>query len=159
MGKRNLRDDDELYRKKEISKILSEEDCSFYVERREAYLTDFPDLNSSTDMDDLHGLLMELVFQRQLCRAKKDNEGIDISDEYNDSVRRAEGFKKSLSSRRVDRTSNTKTGSKVITLIQQFANPKSEERISQRLGDKNSQLNKFLEEKVKRDNDETFPSL
>lgn len=97
----------------DLPKLLIKEDQEFYLEKKQVYLDAYPDLQDDPfDMDDLHQLLMEQIFERILLRKKKTRPTTDIAKELENSFKRREAIKKNLSVRRTDRVKNKKDAPK-----------------------------------------------
>ena len=79
-----------------------EEERDHYLERARHYLKDYPMLNLSSDLDDLHAMLVELITQRRLL-IKSNELKMPPGEEYSDSVKRWSQIKESLAGRRIDR--------------------------------------------------------
>ena len=124
--------------------IQDENDRKFYIVRVRAYLKDFPMLNHSSDLDDLHTLAMELILQNRLALSG------NYGDLYNDSVKRANQIKESFSVRRVDRKKMPEKQEDFIRVISEVF---SSNEIS--LEEKDREMKKeeeeFLQEKKERD--------
>lgn len=89
---------------RDLPSILVRDDQNFYMEKKALYLESYPDLAEDPfDLDDLHSMIMEQIFQRNLMRKKKKHPFADIEKEYENSKKREGEFKKSLSVRRTDR--------------------------------------------------------
>jgi len=58
-----------LYKYRDEIRALNEEDALFYIQQQIYYMRDYPDLNMSSDLDNLHSLIMEQIFQKK-CRKK-----------------------------------------------------------------------------------------
>lgn len=101
----------------DLNVILSKDDNLFYQEKKASYLEAYPDLgNDPFDLDDLHLMIMEQVFQRNLLKRKKKHPNLDITKDYESSVKRQNDFKKSLSMRRADRVKAKQTGGPKINI-------------------------------------------
>lgn len=101
----------------DLSKILTRDDHEFYMEKKALYLAAYPDLGTDPfDLDDLHLMIMEQVFQRNILKRKKKHPNVDISKDYESSVKRQNEFKKSLSMRRTDRVKVKSAGGKTINI-------------------------------------------
>lgn len=103
---------------KDLEVILKENDFLFYREKKEQYLDYYPDLTDPFDLDDLHLMIMEQIFQRNLLRKQSKSPAIDIRDDYERSIKRQLEFKKSLSVRRTDRVKNKQEGKKTINIAE-----------------------------------------
>jgi hypothetical protein len=87
----------------DLKTLLSREDYNFYYEKKLMYLNEYPELTDPFDQDDLHHMIMEQIFQRNMLKKKKKVPSANIMKEYQESVKRENDFKKSLSMRRTDR--------------------------------------------------------
>lgn len=87
----------------DLKTLLSREDYNFYYEKKLIYLNEYPELTDPFDQDDLHHMIMEQIFQRNMLKKKKKVPSANIMKEYQESVKRENDFKKSLSMRRTDR--------------------------------------------------------
>ena len=102
--KEKLKIDPNNLNETDLPSLLSREDNDFYLEKKALYINSYPELQEDPfDLDELHLMLMEQVVQRNLWKRKKKRPSIDIDKLYEASVKRHEGFKKSLSVRRTDR--------------------------------------------------------
>ncbi len=87
----------------DLKALLSKENYEFYQEKKYVYLEAYPDLTDPFDLDDLDLMIMEQILRRDLWKRKKKYPTIDISKDYENSVKRQLELKKSLSLRRTDR--------------------------------------------------------
>ena len=100
----------------DLHALLSKDDYEFYQEKKRSYLDYYPDLgNDPFDLDDLHLMIMEQVFQRNLLKRKRKHPTVDIAKDYEASVKRQGDLKKSLSMRRTDRV-KAKQGPKTLNV-------------------------------------------
>lgn len=128
--------DKENLNEKDLVNILGREDQEFYHEKKELYIESYPDLAEDPfDLDDLHSMIMEQIFQRNLMRKKKKHPFSDIEKEYESSTKRQNELKKSLSVRRTDRVKQ-KDGKKqqinIANLSVQFQDPDKLREFSER---------------------------
>jgi hypothetical protein len=137
----------------DIRASLLPDDWVFFKDAWDRYIRDYPDLNESSDRDDLVALIFELLFQRQLRKEKLDNPALDITESYGESMKRWEGLKKSLSSRRSDRKKGPGSVNKadIGTLIQVFASEDGVKQLEASMVERKDKLAKFLEDKRIRD--------
>ena len=130
--------------KRADSILPNQEERLFYYERAKAYIKDFPNLNFSSDFDDLHSMIMEYVIQNRLIVTG------NIGEDYNDSIKRGNQSKESLASRRVDRKKMPEKQEDFAKIVEELFSfdKKSIETID---GDMKIEEEKFLEEKKARD--------
>jgi len=138
LKKRELVESDNI-NEVDLETILTKDDHLFYQEKKRLYIEAYPDLGTDPfDLDDLHLMLMEQVFQRNLLKRKKKHPTVDIAKDYQDSVKRQGEFKKSLSMRRTDRVKNKQgTGPKIniANLSLNFNNPSKLNEMQKRVLD------------------------
>lgn len=101
--KRQESKDSEAINEAELQDILNKDDYTYYQAKKELYLSSYPDFTDPFDLDDLHLLIMEQIFQRNLFKQKKKFPGRDITEAYEKSVKRMKELKQGLSVRRTDR--------------------------------------------------------
>ncbi len=114
--KRQDSEDNELINESDLKDILNQEDYIYYKAKKEIYLESYPDLTDPFDLDDLHLLIMEQIFQRNLYKQKKRLPSKDISEQYEKSIKRLNDLKKGLSVRRSDRLKDKTTKKPIINI-------------------------------------------
>lgn len=88
----------------DLDELLSPDEKRFYQIKRQAYLTSYPDLlEDQFDLDDLHLMIMEQVYERRLWKKNKKHPSLDITKDRQESIRRQQDLKKALNVRRTDR--------------------------------------------------------
>lgn len=107
----------------------SKKDYDFYVDRWNAYIKEYPDLDPASDLDDLHLMIMEMIFQRRLMEDKKNNNTRDIMKEWDASNARYSKLKSNLATTRDKRISTGRnlTDNNLANLIASFDKNKKEE--------------------------------
>ena len=131
--------------------VLIQDDAErlFYADRARAYLKDFPMLNPSSDLDDLHAMLIEMIMQNRMIAASKNNAAV-LGDEYNDSMKRMNQLKESIATRRVDRKKMPEKQEDFARVLQEIFNI-SKDSIQQEDEELKIEEQKFVEEKKIRD--------
>ncbi len=150
--KKEVQQKDESLNESNLIAILTKEEYQFYQEKKELYMGSYPDLGSDPfDLDDLHLMIMEQIFQRNLLKKKKKHPTVDIAKDYQDSVKRQNDFKKSLSMRRTDRV-KTKTANKptmnIANLSLIFQDPSRVVEVQQRMKAMQEEEAKLIEGKT-----------
>lgn len=103
----------------DLNTLLTKDDQLFYDEKKNIYLDKYPELEDDPfDMDDLHLMIMEQIQQRNLLKKKKKRPALDISKQYEASVKRQNDLKKNLSLRRTDRVKNKDTKKTQVNIAQ-----------------------------------------
>jgi len=99
----------------EIRNCLNVKEGIFYVQQQIYYARDYPDLNSSSDLDNLHFLIMEQIIQKRYREklSKLKSKSVDKYKEMEklirDSFNRMQKHELNLNLRRRDRKEETKT--------------------------------------------------
>ena len=146
-----LKSANRLYKKLLERKMAfqDEEERKFYMERAREYIRDYPMLNPSADMDDLHLLLVELVVQRRI--QSSGNPQLLLDDRYTDSLKRSDTLKGSFAVRRADRKKYPEKQDDFIKVMQElFSSGNSKKVIDEDL-DLLQEEQQFTEEKQHRD--------
>lgn len=124
--------------------LTDQTERDFYIERARAYLKDFPMLNPSSDIDDLHTLLIEMIFQNRCVVTGR------IDEDYNNSVKRTNGLKESIATRRLDRKKMPEKQEDFARVIQEIFNT-NEGQVKEQDVTLQDEEKKFMEEKAERD--------
>lgn len=121
----------------DLPDILSRDDNDFYEAKKAEYVEKYPELEEDPfDMDDLHLMMMEQIFQRHLLKKKKKHPAADITEDYQSSVKRQNDLKKSLSMRRQDRVSrkeSKKSPINIANLSVNFGDHEKMDRLEDRI--------------------------
>jgi len=91
----------------EVKNTLNVDEGLFYVQQQIYYARDYPDLNSSSDLDNLHSLIMEQIIQKRyrkkLSRLKSVEGYKEMEKLIRDSFARMQKHELNLNLRRKDR--------------------------------------------------------
>ena len=137
-SKQQAAEDTEELNESDLKDILSKEDVVFYHSKKQLYLEAYPELTDPFDLDDLHILIMEQIFQRNLFKQKQKSPAKDISDAYEKSIKRLDGLKKGLALRRGDRLKTKAEKKQVVNISNlsvQFASNEGVQRLQNRIID------------------------
>lgn len=121
----------------ELDVTLSKDDKDFYYTKKATYLEFYPELTDPFDQDDLHHMIIEQIFQRNLLKKQRKNPNAQILEDYQSSVKREADFKKSLNVRRTDRMKDKK-GPRVVNIAElsmKFSSPDELNEMTKRLKD------------------------
>jgi len=114
----------------EIRNNLNVTEGIFYVQQQIYYMKDYPDLNNSSDLDNLHSFIMEQIIQKRyrkkLSRTKSVGTYKELEKLIKDSFSRMQRHELNLNLRRRDRKEDIKD----VSSFDELAN-----KISKRLQD------------------------
>lgn len=127
--KRQESKDNESINESDLSDVLTKEDYIYYQVKKELYLSAYPELTDPFDLDDVHLLIMEQIFQRNLFKQKKKMPGKDITEGYEKSVKRMKDLKQGLSLRRTDRLKDKNARKQTINIADMSVHFNSREGI------------------------------
>lgn len=144
--KRQEVEDSEQINESDLQNILSKEDYVFYQSKKQLYMQAYPDLTDPFDLDVLHSIIMEQIFQRGLLRQKKKFPTKDITDAYEKSTKRLATMRADLSVRRTDRVkdkANKKSTVNIASLSVLFNSPEKIQGLEDRVLDLKNQESIF----------------
>lgn len=128
--------------------ILTSDEKLFFDEEMELYLEGLEEIDRR-DLENLNGLIMELVIQHRLLRKEKDakelGKEVDINLEYDNSVKRFEKLSNMLKFSRRQRLEESKDNRRVniCDLVEAFEKKENKEKINKQIHLQDEEIRDF----------------